>query len=60
MLLARSTISRSVPVNALTRRFVTTTSPAVGATAGWTSEPAAKRPLSRMGANDWLRGLTSG
>ena len=60
---ARSTTSRSLPVNAKTRRLVTRTSPEAGATAGWMAEPgspSANRPVPAMDAKLLLRSLTSG
>jgi len=60
---ARSTTSRSLPVNAETRRLVTMMSPGAGATAGWMAapgSPSANRPVPAMAAKVLLRSLTSG
>jgi hypothetical protein len=60
---ARSTTSRSLPVNALTRFFVTTMSPGSGATSGWIwalTSPSTNTPVCDVATKLLLRRLMSG
>ena len=63
MPLARSSVSRSVPTNGLTRCLTTIGSPSRAAAAGWIaapSLPATRIPFAFSALNPKLRGLISG